>query len=58
MSLEAPEPDLDVGETPDGDLDYDELADLLGEHVQHLADRIDEEELVMRYDWAESPVEP
>jgi len=33
------------------DLDDDEL-------VQHLADRIDEEELVMRYDWAESPVEP
>jgi NADH-quinone oxidoreductase subunit B len=31
-----------------GDLDDDEL-------VQHLADQIDEDELVMRYDWAESP---
>jgi NADH-quinone oxidoreductase subunit B len=31
-----------------GDLERDEL-------VQHLADQIDEDDLVMRYNWAESP---
>jgi NADH-quinone oxidoreductase subunit B len=31
-----------------GDLERDEL-------VQHLADQIDEEDLVMRYNWADSP---
>ncbi|MXR50531.1 NADH-quinone oxidoreductase subunit D [Halovenus sp. WSH3] len=33
MSLQEPTPDLDPGENPDGTLDYDELAGLLGEHV-------------------------
>lgn len=31
-----------------GDLEQDEL-------VQHLADEIDEDDLVMRYNWADSP---
>jgi len=47
MSLEQPRP-TDVGETADGDVDYDEL-------VEKLADQIDEEDLVMRYNWADSP---
>ena len=34
-----------------GDLERDEL-------VQHLADEIDEDDLVMRYDWANAPDAP
>ena len=54
MSLEAPEPDLDVGETPDGDLDYDELADLLGEHVLDREEHVNAEGFVIRPDSVET----
>jgi NADH-quinone oxidoreductase subunit C/D len=54
MSLEAPEPELDVGETPDGDLDYDELADLLGEHVLDREEHVNAEGFVIRPDSVET----
>jgi len=49
MSLEQPQ-QRDVGETPEGDLDYDELADLLGEHVIDREDHLNAEGFVIRPD--------
>ncbi|WP_436934286.1 NADH-quinone oxidoreductase subunit D [Halovenus marina] len=54
MSLEQPTPDLDVGEQPDGTVDYDELADLLGESVLDREQHINAEGFVIRPDEVES----
>jgi NADH-quinone oxidoreductase subunit C/D len=57
MSLEEPAaPDTaatDVGETADGDVDYDALADLLGEHVLDREDHVNAEGFVIRPDKVE-----
>jgi len=50
MSLEPPTPDLDVGETPEGELDYDELAALLGEHLLDRETHVNAEGFVIRPD--------
>ena len=52
MSLEQPE--LDVGETPEGELDYDELADLLGDAVLAREEHAHAEGFVVRADEVES----
>jgi len=49
MSLEQPQ-QLDVGETPDGELDYDELADLLSEYVVDREQHRNAEGFVIRPD--------
>ncbi len=49
MSLEQPH-QLDVGETPEGELDYDALADLLGESVIDREEHINCEAFVIRPD--------
>jgi NADH-quinone oxidoreductase subunit C/D len=54
MSLEPPEPGLDVGETPGGDLDYDELAELLGEHLLGREEHVNAEGFVIRPDDVEA----
>jgi len=48
MSLE--EPQRDVGETPEGELDYDELADLLGDAVLDREEHVHTEGFVVRAD--------
>ena len=50
MSLEQPRPELDVGETPDGEVDYDELAELLGEYVLDREIHVNAEGFVIRPD--------
>jgi len=52
MSLEEPRPptESDVGVTAEGDLDYDELADLLGEHVVDREQHVNAEGFVVRPD--------
>jgi len=50
MSLEQPRPELDVGETPDGEVDYDELAELLGEYVLDRESHVNAEGFVIRPD--------
>ena len=51
MSLERPEArELDVGETEDGTLDYDALADLLGEQVIDREEHLNAEGFVIRPD--------
>ena len=52
MSLEQPR-QPDAGVTPEGDLDYDELADLLGERVLDREDHINAEGFVVRPDEVE-----
>ncbi len=49
MSLEQPQ-QLDVGETPEGELDYDALADLLGESVIDREEHINCDAFVIRPD--------
>ena len=49
MSLEQPR-QPDAGVTPEGDLDYDELADLLGERVLDREEHINAEGFVVRPD--------
>ena len=49
MSLEEPQ-QPDAGVTPEGDLDYDELADLLGERVLDREDHVNAEGFVVRPD--------
>jgi len=49
MSLEQPQ-QLDVGETPDGELDYDELADLLSEYVVDREQHLNAEGFIIRPD--------
>ena len=53
MSLQEPSPDLDVGETPDG-LDFDELAELLDEHVLEREQHVNTEAFVVRPDEVET----
>jgi len=51
MSLEQPRPaQPDVGVTADGDLDYDAVADLLGEHVIGRESHVNAEAFVIRPD--------
>jgi NADH-quinone oxidoreductase subunit C/D len=50
MSLETPRPETDVGETPDGEVDYDELADLLDDHVIDREEHLNAEGFVIRPD--------
>jgi NADH-quinone oxidoreductase subunit C/D len=52
MSLEQPR-QPDAGVTPEGDLDYDELADLLGERVLDREEHINAEGFVVRPDEVE-----
>ncbi len=56
MSLEKPrEPtETDIGVTEDGHLDYDELADLLGEHVVDREHHVNAEGFVIRPDEVET----
>jgi NADH-quinone oxidoreductase subunit C/D len=56
MSLEEPrEPtEADVGVTDDGDLDYDALAELLGEHVLDREEHVNAEGFVVRPDEVEA----
>jgi NADH-quinone oxidoreductase subunit C/D len=53
MSLEEPQPP-DVGVTTDGELDYDELAALLGEHVLDREQHVHAEGFVVRPDEVEA----
>ena len=48
MSLE--EPQRETGVTPEGELDYDELADLLGDHVLAREEHVNAEGFVVRPD--------
>ena len=48
MSLE--EPQREVGVTPEGELDYDELAELLGDHVLAREEHVNAEGFVIRPD--------
>ena len=50
MSLETPRPETDVGETQDGEVDYDELEDLLGDHVIDREEHLNAEGFVIRPD--------
>ena len=51
MSLEDPtRPELDVGETADGAVDYDTLAELLGDHVIGRESHLNAEAFVIRPD--------
>jgi NADH-quinone oxidoreductase subunit C/D len=50
MSLEEPRPETDVGETPEGELDYDELAELLGDSVLGREEHVHCEGFVVRPD--------
>jgi len=51
MSLEQPQPaEPDVGVSAEGDLDYDALADLLGEHVIDRESHVNAEAFVVRPD--------
>jgi NADH-quinone oxidoreductase subunit C/D len=52
MSLEEPQ-QPDAGVTPEGDLDYDELADLLGERVLDREEHVNAEGFVIRPDEVE-----
>ena len=52
MSLEEPQ-QPDAGVTPEGDLDYDELADLLGERVLDREEHVNAEGFVIRPDKVE-----
>ena len=52
MSLEEPQ-QPDAGVTPEGDLDYDELADLLGERVLDREEHVNAEGFVVRPDEVE-----
>ncbi|WP_336327961.1 NADH-quinone oxidoreductase subunit D [Halovenus sp. HT40] len=54
MSLQEPAADLDLGETPDGELDYGELADLLGDHVLEREQHVHAEGFVVRPDEVET----
>jgi len=56
MSLEEPRQptEADVGVTADGDLDYDELADLLGEHLVDREQHVNAEGFVIRPDEVEA----
>ncbi|PSQ28794.1 NADH-quinone oxidoreductase subunit NuoD [Halobacteriales archaeon SW_10_68_16] len=56
MSLEEPRPpsETDVGVTDEGDLDYDALADLLGEHVVSREQHLNAEGFVIRPDEVEA----
>jgi len=57
MSLEEPESAASatpVGETDDGDLDYDAIADLLGDHVVDREDHVNAEGFVVRPDEVEA----
>ena len=56
MSLEKPRQptETDVGVTEDGHLDYDELADLLGEHVVDREHHVNAEGFVIRPDEVEA----
>jgi NADH-quinone oxidoreductase subunit C/D len=56
MSLEEPHrpSDADAGITDEGDLDYDELADLLGEHVVDREEHVNAEGFVIRPDEVEA----
>ena len=52
MSLEQPQ--LDVGETPEGELDYDALADLLDEYILDREEHVHAEGFVIRADEVET----
>jgi NADH-quinone oxidoreductase subunit C/D len=56
MSLEEPRPatEADVGVTDEGDLDYDELAALLGDHVIDREEHVHAEGFVVRPDEVEA----
>jgi NADH-quinone oxidoreductase subunit C/D len=54
MSLERPTADLDVGETPEGELDYDELAALVDEHLLGREQHVNAEGFVIRPDAVET----
>jgi len=51
MSLEEPDrPELEAGVTDEGNVDYDELADLLGDHVIDREEHVNAEGFVIRPD--------
>ncbi len=50
MSLEKPQTEPDIGVNEDGTLDYDELADLLGDHVVDREEHVHAEGFVVRPD--------
>ncbi|MEF8855102.1 MAG: NADH-quinone oxidoreductase subunit D [Haloarculaceae archaeon] len=56
MSLEEPESQTEagVGQTDDGSLDYDAIADLLGDHVVDREDHVNAEGFVIRPDEVEA----
>ena len=53
MSLEEQQPEPDVGVSDDGTLDYDALADLLGDHVVGREDHVHADGFVVRPDKVE-----
>ncbi|MFC7135004.1 MULTISPECIES: NADH-quinone oxidoreductase subunit D [Salinibaculum] len=55
MSLEEPDrPELEAGVTEDGSVDYDELAELLGDHVIDREEHVNAEAFVIRPDEVEA----